>query len=106
MMRWIRQCEADFVATFADHKLTHSAANDWLGKVNNYLFQIGDSKGESIEGWLKINSNQGCWFHGFDLFEGLPGNVSHGFRSAKKGDFSLDGRVPTMDGPRVIGGWQ
>jgi len=108
MMVTIRGYEAKAVQSFADRKQLYSAVNERLGNVGITYLEFGVWKGASLEAWASINTNETSRFYGFDSFEGLPEEWSHAFgAAARKGDFGLDGKAPTISDARIalVKGW-
>jgi Macrocin-O-methyltransferase (TylF) len=60
--------------------------------------EFGVWKGESTRFWSKLLTNPASALHGFDSFEGLPEDWSSTYR---KGAFSVNGKLPVIDDPRV-----
>jgi hypothetical protein len=107
MMATIRNFEANAVEKFANRKQLYAAVDKRLGNVGISYLEFGVWKGESLEAWTSINTNQTSRFYGFDSFEGLPEDWVHAFGTTQKGDFGLKGIPPTISDPRVtlVKGW-
>src|SRR6266853_1106223 len=107
MMATIRGYEANAVQTFVDRKELYAEVNKRLGNVAMSYLEFGVWRGETLEAWTKINTNEASRFYGFDSFEGLPENWVHAFGATKKGDFGVDGKLPAISDPRVsfLKGW-
>lgn len=76
---------------------------EYLVKIENlndipisYL-EFGVAYGHSFRWWVENVTNPDSLFFGFDTFEGLPED----WHLFKRGEMSPDGRIPTIDDPRV-----
>jgi O-methyltransferase len=107
MMATVRDYKANAVETFSNRTQLYSAINKRLNNVGITYLEFGVWKGESLKAWTEINNNQASRFYGFDSFEGLPEVWSHAFGATKKGEFALNGMMPTIPDARVelIKGW-
>ena len=107
MMATIRDSEANGVEKFANREQLYSAVNKRLGNVGISYLEFGVWRGESLEAWTRINTNETSRFYGFDSFEGLPEAWFHAFGTTQKGDFGLKGIPPTISDTRVafVKGW-
>jgi O-methyltransferase len=108
MLATIRNYSRNGVSVFADRETMYSAVNKRLGNTGVTYLEFGVWKGDSLRAWTSINTNQASRFYGFDSFEGLPEDWIKGFgHSTKKGQFGLDGEMPTIPDSRVtlINGW-
>jgi O-methyltransferase len=67
----------------------------------DYL-EFGVYRGRTMKIWTKLNPHPQSRFIGFDSFEGLPEDWSFAVGGGMKaGTFSLDGKAPQLDDPRV-----
>lgn len=67
----------------------------------DYL-EFGVYRGRTMRIWTQLNTHPESRFFGFDSFEGLPENWSFAVGGGMKaGAFSLDGKAPQFDDPRV-----
>lgn len=79
------------------------AANEICLEMVLYL-EFGVFQGESVRFWSRLLKNPASKLQGFDSFEGLPEDWS---LLVRKGEFSVEGRIPRVDDPRVsfFKGW-
>jgi hypothetical protein len=67
----------------------------------DYL-EFGVAKGGSIREWMRLNTQPGSRFFGFDTFEGLPADWRHVGGKSPKGTFGTHGQPPLVaNEPRV-----
>jgi O-methyltransferase len=107
MMATIRNLEASGVHKFANREQLYSEINSRFGNVAITYLEFGVWRGESLEAWTRINTNETSRFYGFDSFEGLPEDWLHAFGVTKQGDFGLKGEPPKISDQRVklVKGW-
>jgi Macrocin-O-methyltransferase (TylF) len=108
MLATIRSYSLVGVDMFTNRAQMYSAVNDKLSNQSISYLEFGVWKGDSLRAWTTINTNPLTHFYGFDSFEGLPEDWIKGFgRATKKGQFGLDGAVPSISDSRVtlINGW-
>jgi hypothetical protein len=75
-----------------------------LGGGRLLYLEFGVHQGASIRRWSQLVTDPEARFVGFDSFEGLPEEWNE---QNAKGHFSVGGRVPEIDDPRVdfVVGW-
>ncbi len=83
-------------------KTKHDIWNSIIKKFSQTkldYFEFGVFDGKSIKYFSENLKNIDNKFTGFDSFNGLPDVYNH--PSLKKGDFSTNGNIPTINDPRV-----
>jgi hypothetical protein len=108
MFAAIHGYEQESVRRFANRVQMYSAVNERLGDIPITYLEFGVWKGESLQAWTNLNTNQRSRFYGFDSFEGLPEQWDHGFGHATvKRQFNLNGAMPAVSDSRVklVKGW-
>jgi O-methyltransferase len=108
MLAKIREYERKSIQSFTNRIQMYSAVNEFLTGVAISYLEFGVWKGKSLKAWTEINANAESRFYGFDSFEGLPEEWSHGFgRATAKGEFDVNGAVPQFADSRVkfFKGW-
>ncbi len=95
--------------TFDDVPLTIRFWKSWKvkhpshavkGEPLDYL-EFGVCRGRSIKHWVRINQHPDSRFYGFDTFEGLPEDWKVFTQVLPKGMYSVEGKIPEIDDPRV-----
>ncbi len=97
--KWLRDQGTEAVPYFPDRLDLYEYVNQAVlkGEAVDFL-EFGVSTGESIRAWMRLNTNSGSHFFGFDTFLGLPEEWKHFGYVSRKGDFSTGGRPPIIEG--------
>ena len=78
---------------YINHEIVQNGPIDYL--------EFGVAEGKSIRYWLQLNQHQSSRFFGFDTFEGLPEKWKVFTEAIPKGSYSVGGKIPEFDDPRV-----
>lgn len=108
MFASIRGYEGGVIERCTNRLEMYSGVNKRLGNQAITYLEFGVWKGESLQAWTSLNTNEGSRFYGFDSFEGLPEQWDHGFGHAtERQEFDMGGAGPTIVDPRVrlVKGW-
>lgn len=97
--RWLRDQCTEAVPYFTNRSDLYKYINETVmqGAAIDFL-EFGVSTGESIRAWMRLNSNPGSRFFGFDTFLGLPEEWKHFGYVSQRGEFGTGGRPPAVDG--------
>jgi hypothetical protein len=100
---WRRRARVQAVPYFHERFELYAHLNKSVLKEApiDYL-EFGVGEGESIREWMRLSSQPGSRFFGFDTFEGLPEDWWHVGRKTPTGTFSTHGQPPLVaNEPRV-----
>lgn len=102
--RWMKVRGLTVPSFLKSRQAVFDLAAEEIGASAVLYLEFGVFEGDSIRYWTRRLRNPASKLHGFDSFEGLPEpwNAQH-----PRGRFSLGGRVPQIDDPRVafFKGW-
>ena len=95
LMQWLRRQNAPQFATRED---LYSLVNETVGSGALDYLEFGVHTGESFRFWLRLNTDPGSRFVGFDTFTGLPSDWGQHLR---QGHFDVRGVVPEVNDARA-----
>ena len=97
--RWLRAKGFGDMPRHPTREQLYASLGSKLEGERVLYLEFGVYYGYSMRLWAKLLKNPDSSLHGFDSFEGLP-EVWDAQRP--KGEFDVDGRVPTFDDSRVV----
>ena len=102
--RWMREHRFDVSRRSRRREEIFDLVGERISDRQVLYLEFGVWKGAATRYWSKLLRNPRSNLHGFDSFEGLPENWTI---DMPRGYFSVDGRVPELDDPRVqfFKGW-
>jgi len=97
--KWLKDQGTETVPYFPKRLDLYEFINETVLKRAAIDFlEFGVSTGESIRAWMRLSTDSGSRFFGFDTFLGLPEEWKHFGYVSQKGAFSTGGRPPAVDG--------
>ena len=96
--RWMREHKFDVSRRSRRREELFDLVGSRIFDRQVLYLEFGVWKGAATRYWSKLLRNPHSNLHGFDSFEGLPENWTV---DMPRGHFSVDGRVPELDDPRV-----
>src|SRR5215472_4051321 len=102
--RWMRANGYDTTRRVKRREQLFEIVADQVAQRDVLYMEFGVYRGATTRYWSRLLHNPKSKLHGFDSFEGLPENwLPH----RPKSHFSLHGKVPQIDDPRIqfFQGW-
>lgn len=101
-LRQWRETRAASCPSVRDRQALYEYVNsEVLGNLAIDYLEFGVYKGDSFKRWVRLNTQAGSRFHGFDTFTGLPEDWGKFSETMKAGAFDVGGSLPQVADSRA-----